>query len=513
MVDEPLFKAKTGRMARLWSSTLLLGVIAGSLAASACRRGPEGMVPVVVIGDQRPSLGDPLQPPRTQADAVLRNAIAQGLVRFDSDGQVEPGLAERWNVSDDGLSYIFRLVNDAWPDGRKIMARDVARILTRQLKADKDLTRDALGAVDEVVAMTDRVIEIRLRAPRPNLLTLLAQPEFALIREGAGSGPFSLRDDKEAKERKDRSTLLLRRRLPGVDGEESDREDVALSAMPATKAIAAFHDGTATIVLGGTVADLPLALAARLPRGSLRFDPVAGLFGLAPTRTDGPAGDVELRRLLSRAIDRQALIARLAVPGLAPRATLLQGGLAGLAVPPQPAWLTQPMTERRAALIAAARDIRGTDADQEPTRIGVDLPDGPGGDIILMQLNSDWGPLGFAVERAAGQKADFRWVDSVAPSDSPAWFLRQFRCSVATICDPEADQLLASARQAPIAVQRAGLFAEAARLMDEARLFLPVAAPIRWSLAARGTPAFTENRYARHPLVGLSGRASPGANQ
>ena len=38
--------------------------------------------------------------------------------------------------------------------------------------------------------MTDRVIEIRLSAPRPNLLQLLAQPEFALSREGLGTGPF-----------------------------------------------------------------------------------------------------------------------------------------------------------------------------------------------------------------------------------------------------------------------------------------------------------------------------------
>ena len=40
--------------------------------------------------------------------------------------------------------------------------------------------------------MTDRVIEIRLIAPRPNLLPLLAQPEFAILRAGQGTGPFRL---------------------------------------------------------------------------------------------------------------------------------------------------------------------------------------------------------------------------------------------------------------------------------------------------------------------------------
>ena len=93
-----------------------------------------------------------------------------------------PGLAERWNVSDDGLSYIFRLQTGEWPDGRKIKADEIARILSRQLRpASKNPLKDTLGAVSEIVAMTDRVIEIRLNAPRPNLLQLLAQPEFGLV--------------------------------------------------------------------------------------------------------------------------------------------------------------------------------------------------------------------------------------------------------------------------------------------------------------------------------------------
>ena len=125
--------------------------------------------------------------------------MAQGLVRFDERGQVVPGLAERWNVSDDGLSYIFRLQTGEWPDGRKIRADEVARILSRQLRENSgNPLRDTLGAVSEVVAMTDRVIEIRLLAPRPNLLQLLAQPEFGLVRASVGTGPFGVPSPDEA---------------------------------------------------------------------------------------------------------------------------------------------------------------------------------------------------------------------------------------------------------------------------------------------------------------------------
>ena len=161
---------------------------------SACNRQPEGAVKVAVIGadaHDRRSGGGPLTPPR----AVLLNNVAQGLVRFDARGQIEPGLAERWNVSDDGLSYIFRLASGEWPNGAKVTAHQVARILRRELAGNSaNPLKDTLGAVDEIVAMTDRVLEIRLRAPRPNLLQLLAQPEFALVRQGQGSGPFRIAD-------------------------------------------------------------------------------------------------------------------------------------------------------------------------------------------------------------------------------------------------------------------------------------------------------------------------------
>ena len=513
-------------MSRLSTLKALSSATAVALLLSAttgCRKNAEGVTNVVVIGATQPELGEPLGIPANEGESVLRAATAQGLVRFDATGQIEPGLAERWNVSNDGLSYIFRLGNGAWPDGRKIMARDIARLIERQLKAPGDnMTRDALGAVNEVVAMTDRVIELRLRVPRSNLLTLLAQPEFALIREGLGTGPFKVREPKVKPPPGEASPIALRRSLPGVDGEESEREDVTLLAMPAAQAIAAFRDERAALVLGGTVGDLPLVGGAKLPRGALRFDPVAGLFGLAPARLDGPAANPQLRRLLSQALDRQALIAALGVPGLDPRATLLQDGLAGIGTLPQPAWLGQPVVARRPALIAEARRLlptpKATTAapapPPEPRRLLIGLPDGPGGEIILMRLNADWGPLGFEVERAErGARADLTWIDAVAPSDSPAWFLRRFRCAIAPVCTAQADVLLEQVRDVPIAAQGNALIGQAARLMDADQLFIAVAAPVRWSLVARTVPGFVENRYARHPLGGLKARAGTGGTQ
>jgi oligopeptide transport system substrate-binding protein len=471
---------------------------------AACNRQPEGAVKVAAIG-RPPRLTDPATGPLSPPDAVLLANAAQGLVRFDARGQVEPGLAERWNVSDDGLSYIFRLASDDWPDGTKITARQVAILLRRELSASSNNPlKDTLGAIDEIVPMTDRVLEIRLKSPRPNLLQLLAQPEFALVREGQGSGPFQISDSRGPG-----GELRLRREVPSPDGEDQRREDVWLSGADAPAAVRRFAAGDLDIVMGGTFADLPVARSVKLPRRALAFDPVAGLFGLVPARIRGPLADPELRRLLAQAIDRDALVDSLNVPGLGGRATILEAGLDGIPDPVQPTWLSTPIGERRPELIAAAERLKKGD---QPQVIRIALTDGPGADILLNRLRQDWALLGWQVDRAEkGQPADLKLVDAVAPSTSPAWFLRQFRCGAAPICDPEIDPLLEAARTAPVVAQRNALLAEAARRMDDAQLFLPVAAPVRWTLVSRRISGFAGNRFARHTLTGLEQKLDEGA--
>ncbi len=475
-------------------------LIAAALAAAVAGCGGAGdeALDVVIIGGEPPALVDPSAGTVSAPNAVLLSSVAQGLVRFDARGQIEPGLAERWNVSDDGLSYIFRLTAGEWQDGRKIMARDVSRILSRQLRgASHNALKDALGAVEEIVPMTERVIEIRLRAPRPNLLQLLAQPEFAIVRERLGTGPFQ----PEAKSGAP-GAIALTHRVRIIDA--PDRiENIWLRAAPASRAIADFRAEKADLVLGGTFVDLPLVRRVRLGRRELRFDPVAGLFGLAPGRKSGPLEDADVRNLLSRAIDRDELIASLNVPGLVPRATLLQAGLEGIRPPTPPQWASVPVAERRVGLIAQARRLLGG----EKTELRVALPNGPGATVLLNRLAADWAPLGITLVRVgAGDWADLKLLDSVAPSTSPAWFVRTFRCEFAPLCSEEADELMDSAREAAVAVQRTAMLAEAGRLLDGETLFIPLAAPIRWSLVSDDVNGFAENIFARHPLTGLGDR-------
>lgn len=487
-------------MAPFRKLVMMAAALAGALAAlGGCRDQNRDALDVIVIGEPASAIADPADGPLTPPQQMLLASVAQGLVRFDARGQIEPGLAERWNVSDDGLSYVFRLGAGEWPDGRTIHARDVARLIRRTLRsASRNPLKDTLGAVAEVVAMTDRVIEIRLSAPRPNLLQLLAQPEMAVTREGLGTGPFQ---PVERPAPSGAVPLLYTERV--IDGPDK-RDLVDLAAAPTARAVAAFAKGEADLVLGGTFDDLPLVRGARVARSALRFDPVAGLFGLVPARKGGPLADKELRGLLSRAIDREALIAALNVPGLAPRATLLQSGLEGIGAPVPPPWTATPLAERRAALAAEARTMIGA---EEPVQLAIELPDGPGGAILFDRLAADWGAIGITLVRAGkGVPADLKLIDQVAPSASPAWFVRSFRCAVRPICSDEADTAMDAARAATVADQRAAFIREATRLLEEENLFLPLAAPVRWSLVGARIEGFAENIVARHPLTGLTNR-------
>jgi peptide/nickel transport system substrate-binding protein len=164
--------------------------------------------------------------------------------------------------------------------------------------------------------------------------------------------------------------------------------------------------------------------------------------------------------------------------------------------------------DRLAGLKTQAGRLFGNTA--KPT-IRVALPAGPGADLLFGLLQRDWGQLGFAVERAASPSAaDFALVDEVAPSTSPSWFIRRFRCEFAPVCDSQADQLMDGARQTPVPAQRYALLQQAATLIDQDQLFIPLAAPVRWSLVSPRIQNFAGNRYARHTLTDLETRPSDG---
>jgi peptide/nickel transport system substrate-binding protein len=289
--------------------------------------------------------------------------------------------------------------------------------------------------------------------------------------------------------------------------EEETREDgtverpIALRGERASLAVAQFMEGAADLVTGGTAGDLPIARAADPPGASLRFDPVAGLFGLVVQRNAGPLADRSVRRALAMAIDRDSIVAALAVPTMAQRGTLLPPGLEEVPQPAPVDWMALPLPERRLRAAVVLRDARaGEAAAPGPLRIRVAMPEGLGYRLIFAFLRRDWRAIGVEAERVAPDSdADLRFVDAVAPATMAAWYLRQFTCDRSAVCDPAADEALAAARQATTVSDRRNLLTKADLLLTDLAVFVPIASPVRWSLVSPRLTGFQPNFLARHP--------------
>ena len=123
---------------------------------------------------------------------LLRD-IREGLISFDSSGELIPGQAESWQILDGGKRYRFVLRPDAkWSNGDTVTAADFIRAWHRAFTAETaSTTVDLLQlienatpvmhgnmAVDQlgIKAPEPGILEITLTRPAPWLLELLAHP-------------------------------------------------------------------------------------------------------------------------------------------------------------------------------------------------------------------------------------------------------------------------------------------------------------------------------------------------
>jgi len=121
------------------------------------------------------------------------------------------------------------------------------------------------------------------------------------------------------------------------------------------------------------------------------------------------------------------------------------------------------------------------------------------------RLAADLAPLGIGLEAAPrGSPVDLTLIDEVAPSTSPAWFVRRLHCGVVALCAAEVDAIADAARETQSPQQRAQFLSLAAQLIDREVLVIPLTAPIRWSLVSSDLPGFVENRFGRHTLSDLA---------
>jgi oligopeptide transport system substrate-binding protein len=472
---------------------ILLALISLTLAAGGCgggQRKDDSPVVVSAIGGEAEA-ADPSAGPLDPAERVVMGAMAQGLVRFDAAGQIEPALAERWIVIDDGRSYIFRLSEAYWPDGAPVTAAQVVRVLRRAgARGSRNALAPFLAVIDEIVEMTPQVIEVRLKRPRPDLLKLFAQPELAVFRIGSrdGSGPFRIQPQP-------RGFLLRPVPSPGeAAGTPEPEETVRLLGERASLALARFMARESDLILNGTFADWPLVAQAGVAPANIHVDPAIGLFGLAVADRSGFLSEAQNRAAVAMAIDRRALT-QAVLPEWTPVETLLPSQIDSSTPPASPAWAASTPEVRLQAARARVQQWRRT--HPEPIVLRIALPGGPGATLVWAHLAAAMRRIGIEPRRVGTrERAELRLVDAVAPYDSGRWFVQ----TACVACSDEAAALIAAGREAPDLAERAQRIAEADAALTADAAFIPIAQPLRWSLVALRLDAWQRNTRAWHPL-------------
>src|SRR5581483_1860460 len=168
------------------------GLMAGAFTAQAetvLHRG-NGAEPETL--DPQKSTGVP--------EANIQYELFEGLTTYTPDGKIAPGVADKWEVSDDGLTYTFHLRDSKWSNGEPVTAGDFVYTFRRLVdpatasdysyiindiagaqeindQKEKDLTKLGVHAPD------DHTLKITLAHPTPYFLGLLRHSSVLPVNE------------------------------------------------------------------------------------------------------------------------------------------------------------------------------------------------------------------------------------------------------------------------------------------------------------------------------------------
>jgi len=316
----------------------------------------------------------------------LVRALFEGLVSTAPDDKgVLPGVAERWDISPDGLVYTFHLRADArWSNGDPVTADDFARsykrMLTPALGADYAYMLFLLkGATDFNAGKTTDFSTVGVRAPdaRTLILTLERPAPFLLeamthyswfpvhlptiekfgapdsrgasrwTRPGnlVGNGPFVLTEWKP-------NQIISVRRSPAYWDAATVKLD-GIDFYPVTQ-----PDTEERMYRAGQLDityEMPpskIAPYRRAPNSVLHLDPYCGVYFYRFNTARKPFDDVRVRRALALAIDRERLVKHVTLADERPAYTIVPPGVAGYEPAPDAA-LKADIAEARRLLAEA----------------------------------------------------------------------------------------------------------------------------------------------------------------
>lgn len=132
-------------------------------------------------------------------EATYLGEMFEGLTVLDDKGQPQPAAAEKWDVSEDGLTYTFHLRENKWSNGDPVTAKDFEfawkRTLSQELASEYAyMLYPIAGAEDyntnggdaaqvQVKALDDKTLEVKLARPTAYFAALCAHQSFFPVNE------------------------------------------------------------------------------------------------------------------------------------------------------------------------------------------------------------------------------------------------------------------------------------------------------------------------------------------
>ncbi|GGG80905.1 ABC transporter substrate-binding protein [Salipiger pallidus] len=279
------------------------------LSASPLLAAPPGLT--IALQLEPPHL-DPTSAAAGAIDSVLYANVFEGLTRFTETGEIVPGLAERWDISEDGLTYTFHLRDGVtFHDGTTMDAEDVKFTLDRVRADDSQNAQKALyTGISNVTVVDPLTVELMLDAPDGLILFNLAWGDAVIVapesidgiqQSPVGTGPF--RFDRWATG--DRIELL---RNDDYWGEAPALPQATFRFISDPSAAFAAMMAQDIDAFAGFPAPENLQMFEGDPRFQVLSGSTEGETILAMNNGLEPFDDPQVREAVSMAIDRQAII-------------------------------------------------------------------------------------------------------------------------------------------------------------------------------------------------------------
>lgn len=296
-----------------------------------------------------------------QSAAPMIDDMFMTLVDRNADVEMVPGAAESWTISDDQLTYTFKLREGlTWSDGAPVTAEDFAFSFRRfvdpetraafasfvyPVKNARDINRGKLPPEEMGVrAIDDLTLEVVLERPMPFFLNIVANstvapiPRHALEKWGddwtkpgrmVSNGAYILA------ERVPQSYVKLVKNPFFFEADQIEIDEIYYYPWKdLSTSLKQFRAGELDIVLNFPPNQFDW-IKENIP-DALQISPSLAVYYIAINIRKPPFDDVRVRKALSIAIDRELIANQLLRTGVAPAYTYVNPNFTGYEVPRMP---------------------------------------------------------------------------------------------------------------------------------------------------------------------------------